>query len=89
MEYSINLQKYLLYSNYFSNCILIIFILLRIYELCCGETDGTINVFLLKDSFLSAHYPLSHFTSSFPQKGFTVSQLCASDKFCFLQCLCL
>lgn len=55
----------------------------RTCEIWCGETDGAINVFSLKDSVVSGHYPLSHFTTTIPVKGHNVSHLYSSENFVY------
>lgn len=52
-------------------------------ELWCGETDGAMNVFSLKDSVVSGHYPLSHFQSAIPSRGLNVALLYAADNYVF------
>jgi hypothetical protein len=51
--------------------------------LWCGETDGAINVFMLKDSVVSGHHPLLHFKSSIPLKGLTVTLLYSFDEYVY------
>lgn len=58
--------------SFFSSC-----------EIWCGENDGAINVFSLKDSVVSGHYPLSHFSSSYPQRGLSVSLMYSSDSYVY------
>ncbi|XP_055623482.1 leucine-rich repeat serine/threonine-protein kinase 1 isoform X2 [Toxorhynchites rutilus septentrionalis] len=48
-------------------------------ELWCGETDGAINVFLLKNSHVSGQHHLTHFQAPIPTRGLTVAQLHASE----------
>ncbi|XP_062537326.1 leucine-rich repeat serine/threonine-protein kinase 1 isoform X2 [Armigeres subalbatus] len=48
-------------------------------ELWCGETDGAMNVFSLKNSHVSGQHHLTHFQTPLPTRGLTVSLLCASD----------
>ncbi|KXJ72845.1 hypothetical protein RP20_CCG017127 [Aedes albopictus] len=48
-------------------------------ELWCGETDGAMNVFSLKNTHVSGQHHLTHFQTPLPTRGLTVALLCASD----------
>uniref|UniRef100_A0A8D8E4R7 non-specific serine/threonine protein kinase n=3 Tax=Culex pipiens TaxID=7175 RepID=A0A8D8E4R7_CULPI len=52
-------------------------------ELWCGETDGAMNVFSLKNSHVSGQHHLTHFQTPIPTRGLTVALLEASDDFVY------
>jgi len=52
------------------------------YELWCGENDGVINVFMINESGVSDHNPLSHF-QSVPSKGLYVAKLYSSGHYIY------
>ncbi|XP_055684527.1 leucine-rich repeat serine/threonine-protein kinase 1 isoform X1 [Lutzomyia longipalpis] len=52
-------------------------------ELWCGETDGAMNVFGLKDSVVSEHTLLNHFDVSLGGRESNVVLLYASEEFVF------
>lgn len=44
----------------------------------CGENDGVINVFSIRESGVSDHNPLTHFQPKAPSKGLYVAKLYAN-----------
>lgn len=45
----------------------------------CGENDGTVNVFSIRESGVSDHNPLTHFQPNVPSKGLYVAKLYANE----------
>ncbi|XP_053686186.1 leucine-rich repeat serine/threonine-protein kinase 1 isoform X3 [Sabethes cyaneus] len=52
-------------------------------ELWCGDAEGALNVFSLKNSHVSGQHRLMHFPAPIPSRGLTVGLLCASDEFVY------
>lgn len=52
-------------------------------EIWCGENDGIINVFSVKEAIPSGRITLSHYTASFPLRGLCVSLLYTAGKYVY------